>query len=190
MKKMICIVALCLASTFSFADESSVQKVLKSVHNKGLTECDEVIRKDIEILIGTDTNNYGTINHVETKVPFVNTEKVKISVIDEAIVYIDLPRTKWQEGGIAYSMYRKFGKQCLGTGFRAIRSTINQDCSQYLLHLGPFGEPKEVARTDDAIWMRPNGGDDTVLEEIFQRDGTKTVFTLVRGGGCKKIELF
>lgn len=168
MKKLICVVVLCLFLPLTFADEASVQKVLDSVHSKGFVGCDDQIRRMYE---------YITVSHVETKMP-LSREKIT----DEIIVIVETPDEAdhdWKDG-ISSAIFRKVGNRCFSTYNYSLGSSINRNCSQLAKFM--LSKPKLVAETHNSFWMRMDG-------DVFQQGGPVIVFTPLSEGGCRQIRL-
>lgn len=181
MKKLICVVALCLSSPCSFADEASVQKVLDSVHGKGFVGCDTQIREAF---------TYDTISHVETKMPFQSPyEKGKLPVTlrDEVVVIVDTighAEYDWK-GGVTSVIFRKVGNQCISAFNFAVQSSIRRDCAQY--SKDRMSSATLVAETDGSKWMRMELGGK--YDEVSRKQGAKEIFTPLPTGGCRLIVL-
>jgi len=178
MKKLICVVALCLVSPLTFADEGSVQMVLDSVHSKGFVGCDNEIREAFK---------YSTVRHVETKMPFLVgdgiNEKNNVALDDEIIVIIDWPgNTHYgSEGGILSKSFRKISKRCIAMDNFSVRTVLNRDCKQVAANTYG-GTPTLVAETEAALWFL----NAAASEGIGGADG---VYTRLQGGGCREISL-
>ena len=170
MKKLICVVALCLASPLTFADEAAVQMVLDSIHSKGFADCDNKIRETFE---------RSTVRHIETSIPFRDDVK-KSALKDEVVVTVDSGNLTadygWKHGVDSYS-FRKVGKQCLMAQMQIVSRT-NNNCSQ-LAEAG-CGRNNYIllAETDNLLWVA-----------CKNNEQMKVVLTPLPEGGCRRIVL-
>jgi len=180
MKKLICVVVLCLSSPYSFADEESVQKLLDSVHKKGFLGCDDLIREKM-----------GNYRYVVAKIPFAvfdkslhpTSPKYKTLMTDEVILVGDSvgDPERDQLGGPFSVIIRKIGNQCVSADNFSVSSSIRRDCNT-LMEQTTFGQLKLEPTAGDSLWVRNVG-------RYSEWGGASYVFKPQPSGGCARISL-
>jgi hypothetical protein len=177
MKKVICFVALLLASPLNFADEASVQLVLDSVHNKGFVGCDDKIK---------EVFSSESIQYVESKMPFFNVyqgeKKPPLSLNDEIVVIANQPQNiqyGWDAGIHSY-IFRKAGKQCMMSYGINIQPSHSRNCTEFIQ--AQYGGVQDlVTKTESLLWVGVQGR--------WQKWGAEGIFMPLQGGGCQGIKI-
>ena len=187
MKKLICVVALCLTSPFTFADEApfvadeaAIQRVLDSVHSKGFVGCDNEIREHFKASTA--------ISFVEAKMPFIqDSGKDKVVIDDEVIIYYGSPGYKKEgwEGSINSTIVRKVGKECHIADDINVMSSTKRNCIQEAQKRGQDEHNSVLTKVDGSIWSRSSDP----YPNFPQSQGNQYIYTPLKDGSCRVIGL-
>ena len=173
MKKIWIVLGLAVLSMNAIAEDSSARMVLESVHGKGFSGCDDVIR-----------NKFGSkkISYVESKLIFPKiTDEVSVIVGKPARVQNDF------DSSIESFLIRKVGKECLITDDFSVSDSIQRGCQKVAdaIFQSNYAVVSEV---DEGFWVRPSDPDKGWDDKIALGGSTR-ILTPLRGGGCRLISI-